>query len=523
MTRHNSIGERSSERGIALVLSLFLMLAMSVIAASLMFMSQSETYSSMSYRLMSQARYGAESGIAVAANYLMYPATYTPPTTGGADPLASYNYIGVSPVTLVANGQPVILSANPNVASNYPVAAVQTAFNNAVQGALAMSSANVQYQPYAKLIAMRQINVYGGGVQTIQTWQIVSDGVVAVGRTAKVEVTAIIESVPQPATLYGAFATNGGCGALTFGGSDLVNSYDSSQYNTAGGATPTAGNGGLSNSGGNVGTNGNLGESGNATIYGTLSTPRTGVGNCSSGNVDALSASHNANLCPDPTQACNGIQDQNADLVHLPQTVSLPTPALPNPMPPVGNVSIGGGTTCAALGLTAANCSGAAGNLTLTGTVTLGDIQFTGGTLTLSGATVNINSISMTGNSTLNVAQAGGPNVINVAGVGFSGNQNVIDTTGGSISNPSFDASKLQIEYGGSASVKVNGGAKTSEVVYAPNATVSLNGNSDFWGAVIGNMVTDNGNNTLHFDRHLSGSFYTVGNTMLSAFSWKRF
>ena len=47
-----------NERGIALVLALFLMSVMSVLAASLMFLSQTETYASMNYRMMSQARYG---------------------------------------------------------------------------------------------------------------------------------------------------------------------------------------------------------------------------------------------------------------------------------------------------------------------------------------------------------------------------------------------------------------------------------------------------------------------------------
>ena len=55
-TRHN-------ERGIALVLALFLMSALSVLAASLMFLSQTETYASMNYRMMSQARYAAEAGV----------------------------------------------------------------------------------------------------------------------------------------------------------------------------------------------------------------------------------------------------------------------------------------------------------------------------------------------------------------------------------------------------------------------------------------------------------------------------
>lgn len=511
---HRCLGR--DERGIALVLSLFLMLVMSTIAASLMFMSQTETYSSLNYRLMSQARYGAESGVAVAANYLMY--TYAAPTPGAADDLAQYTYTGVSPVTW--NGNPVVLSANDNVASNYPTAGVQTAFKNAVQGMLAMASASVKYQPYATLMSMRQINVYGGGVQTIQTWQIVADGVVTTGRSAKVEVTATIESVPSPAHMYGAFATDGGCGALTFGGSDLVNSYDSSKYNSAVSATPTGANGALTNSGGNVGTNGNLGESGSATIYGTLSTPRTGIGKCSDGNVDALTASHNANLCPDPTKACNGIQDPNADLVKLPQAVYLPPPPPPNPMPVPGNIGINGGTTCADLGLGGANCSGAAGNLTLTGTIALGDLQWTGGTLTLSNATLNINSVKMTGNSTLVVASGPGSNVINVAGAGVG---TPIDTTGGSISNPSFDASKLQILYGGTGQIQINGGAKTAEMVYAPKASATLNGNSDFYGSIVAATIDDVGNNTIHYDVHLSKSFYVAGNPMLSAFSWKRF
>ena len=62
------------ERGIALVLTLFLVAALSVLAASLMFLSQTETYASMNYRMMSQARYGAEAGVQRVANFLFDPA-----------------------------------------------------------------------------------------------------------------------------------------------------------------------------------------------------------------------------------------------------------------------------------------------------------------------------------------------------------------------------------------------------------------------------------------------------------------
>ena len=59
------------ERGIAIVLALFLMSAMSVLAASLMFLSQTETYASMNYRIMSQTRYAGEAGVQKAASFLL--------------------------------------------------------------------------------------------------------------------------------------------------------------------------------------------------------------------------------------------------------------------------------------------------------------------------------------------------------------------------------------------------------------------------------------------------------------------
>ncbi|MBI3490540.1 MAG: pilus assembly PilX N-terminal domain-containing protein, partial [Acidobacteria bacterium] len=96
------------ERGIALVLALFLMTALSILGASLMFLSQTETYASMNYRMMSQARYAGEAAVQKAANFLLDPAQYTPPTQ--AQLVADYNR-KVSPVTLNSNGLPVVLSA----------------------------------------------------------------------------------------------------------------------------------------------------------------------------------------------------------------------------------------------------------------------------------------------------------------------------------------------------------------------------------------------------------------------------
>ena len=494
-----------SERGIALVLSLFLMMAMSVVAASLMFMSQTETYSSMNYRLMSQSRYAAEAGIQKAANFFLWG--YTTPTPGGADAIGAYTYTGVSPVQY--NGQPVVLSANPGVASNYPVAGVQAAFLNAVSGSLAMGGTSVSYQPYATLMSMQQVNTYGGGTATLQTWLITSDGTVTAGRTSKIEVTAMIETQAVPATGYAAFSTNGGCGSMTFSGSSVTESYDSSTYNGVGGIT--AANGGLAASGGNVGTNGNLGESGNATIDGSLSTPRVGVGNCSAGNVDAMSSSGHASI--------------TGGVVQLPQTQAYPPPTAPNPAPPTSNLTINSSSSCASLGLSApATCSGAGGTLTINpngSTVSLGNITVSGGgNLTLAGGTYNINSIAFTGNSTMAISPGTGAVIMNVAG---SGQATPIDFTGGSFSNSSFNPAEFQIQYAGTGNIVLTGNSTAAAMVYAPNASGTLTGNDSFYGSIITSTLSVTGNASIYYDRHLSTTFFTVGNTMVSSFSWKRF
>src|SRR5439155_1141481 len=77
-----------NERGIALVLALFLMTALSVLGASLMFLAQTETYASMNYRIMSQTRYAAEAGVNKVANFLLDGAQYAVPTAApGVDPI----------------------------------------------------------------------------------------------------------------------------------------------------------------------------------------------------------------------------------------------------------------------------------------------------------------------------------------------------------------------------------------------------------------------------------------------------
>src|SRR6185369_6911549 len=153
---------RSGEKGVALVFTLFLMAALSAMAVSMMFLAQTETSASRNYRTMSQARYAGEAGVHKALNYLVY--SYTAPSV-----ITSYGTAASPYVTY--SGNPVVLSYDSTL-SNYPDAAVKTAFAAAAQGSLAVGTGTVTYQATAKLISMQSVGIYGGSNATIQTWEI---------------------------------------------------------------------------------------------------------------------------------------------------------------------------------------------------------------------------------------------------------------------------------------------------------------------------------------------------------------
>ncbi len=486
---------RKNDEGIALVLALLFMLAFSSLGAAVMVLSRTETFSSLNYRMMSQARYGAESGVHKAAHYLLN--SYALPGTGG-DPLANYDTT-VSPVTYL--GQPVVLSAISGVTANYPVAGIQTAFAAAAQGTLPAGQTSVLYSSSATLLSMREVIPYGANTPAIvQTWRLTARGRLTGARSAEVEVSAILERQVVPAHTYAAFATNAGCGALSFSGGVSSDSYDSSSMVLVGGVPLTDA------SSGHVGTNGNLTEGGGSVINGSLSTPRTGVGNCNAGAVTALTL--------------NGGAQVTGGITALPQAVQYSLPDAPSPMPPTTNVTMNSTSVCAALGLTSGMCAGAAGTLTIdpAGTpLLIGDLKVTGGsTLTLHAGTYNINSLQLTGGSTLAIAS--GPVILNVAGVSET---TPIDFEGGATANETFDPSMFRIHYAGTGTLKLTGGTTTSAIVYAPLASATVAGGADFYGSILAAAVTVTGGAQLHYDRRLSRDFFIVGPQMMSGFTWR--
>jgi hypothetical protein len=474
----------ADEKGIALVMVLILMGILSTLAASLIFVSQTETWSSQNYRLMTEARYAAESGVHRAANYLMN--TYIPPQPTGPDPLSAYT-MTTSPVQLTSNGDAVQLRSDGS--SNYPSSTVVAGFVAAAHGTLTGGTNLANYDATATLISMRQVNVFGSGTPaTVQTWQIVGQGEVAGARSGRVDVSAILERQVMVMFNYAAFATDSGCGALSWSGGGATDSYDSTQV--------VAGVPAFSNSGGNVGTNGNLDENGGPTIiYGSLSTPRSGVGSCATGAVTALTLSGSS----PPTQG----------LVELPQAVNYPTPTPPNPAP-TGSFTVNNGNSE----------TKASGNY--------GDIVVRG-SLHLTAGTYNVNSLTLNAGGNLYIDS--GPVILNVAGYSTAGDASSgdmaspIDFTGQSVTtNSNLNPAMFQILYAGTGNIKMAGGADTAGLLFAPNATVQNNSAGAQWfGAVIARRVTDAGHAVIHYDRHLQKEFMMVGPWMMDSFTWRRF
>jgi Tfp pilus assembly protein PilX len=494
---------RAHQKGIALILTLILLFVLSVMGVSLMFISQTETWSSLNYRLTSQARDGAEAGINSAANFIVN--NYTEPTLAGVDPTSAYSTT-VSPVTY--SGSNVYLSTMTTPAANYPVASVQSNFNSSGVGKGSVTAGNVtvNYNTYAELLSMPQaFKPYGSTTNTtVQTWQIVSEGSISTIRNAKVRVSAILEQHRTPTFNYAAFATDNGCGALQFGGGGTTDSYSSAVALVGG--VPVA-----SATFGNVGTNGNLATSGNpTTINGTLSTPRAGVGTCTSSNVTAWTDSSG--------HVTGGV-------VELPQTIVYPIPTVPA----AGTVNITSNSSCpaaATMVTTGGTCATSGSIMTLApatagGTVSLHALSLTGNQdLHLAAGTYNIDSLSETGHTALVLDSV--PVILNVTG---SGGGTVVDFTGGGVTNTTgnFDPSTFQILYAGSGTVSLKGGAASVGLLYAPNATFSFAGGGDWYGAVIGKDMTDMGGAAVHYDRTLQNKSFTIGPWMLDSFTWKKY
>jgi hypothetical protein len=265
---------------------------------------------------------------------------------------------------------------------------------------------------------------------------------------------------------FALFATANGCSSLTVSGNGTIDSY----------------NGAVNN--GNAGTNGNATLSGNPVVNGAVYSPDGGTGSCSSKTVTGLTT--------------NGKAQATGGLKALAGTMNYPLPPLPSPVPPTTNQNIAGSCPSGMTGCTnngSKNVSLAPG--------TYGNVSVSGGTIVqLSAGMYEVNSLTLTGNSTLQVNS--GPVILSVAGASLNSSASAVDLSGGTMVNASGVSKNVQIYYAGSNAIKLSGGTQTYALVYAPNSPVNVSGGSHYYGAIVGNTINSSGNTAMHGDAALT-------------------
>lgn len=288
---------------------------------------------------------------------------------------------------------------------------------------------------------------------------------------------------PSSAFNYGLFGTGVGCGDVNFTGNGYTDSYNGS----LGPYGPNNNN----NSGGNVGSNGNVSLGGNGTIGGNVGVQPNGPngtiveGTCPGSNYTVSGG--NAGLANNPANT----------LTPLLQPVQFPIPPTIVPPPPTNNMNMSKSTTLV---------PGNYGNISLSGSATL----------TLAPGVYNVNSLTMAGQASIVITPVGQV-VLNVAGNGVNGN--VLDLSGQSVDNQALNANDFQINYSGQGPIKVTGNASTSYfVLNAPQAPVTIAGNGNIMGAVIGNTIQVVGNGGFHYDTSIGLSPPSTGALQLISF-----
>ena len=289
---------------------------------------------------------------------------------------------------------------------------------------------------------------------------------------ARKMVQSEVALAPTPPFPYGLFATSNACPAITFTG----NNPSTDSYTTANGGTYASTK---TSTGGDVGSNGgvSIGNGNIGGIVGVLLPPPAGPGTCA-------------------TPVVLGPNGTTLGTTYVPQPYVFPTPPAPNPLPPTTTYnppSCGGGKK-------SGSCivPGNYGNISITDS------------LTLAPGTYNINSLTMTGNAAV-IVDPPGAVTLNVAGQGTS---NPLAIAGNGITDTNIP-NDFTINYSGTGTISISGNGDVTAILNAPNATITQQGNGNWYGSILGSKVTIGGNAFFHFDKNAAmappnNGYYTM-------------
>ncbi len=483
------LNRANRQRGVALLFALLILMVLTVLAAAILFAAQTETWSTLNYQRMLQARYAAEAGAQNTLNWLLY--NYTPPTSMSAYDLTQY------PVQDSASHNPIILSAMMGVSPNYPDSFVQSAFSAALKDASVPGlGVPASYEVTAKLLSMQPGAAALTGISGIpQTWEITAQGNVPGLRNAQVQVVMRIQRPGTPIFNYGAAGLGSICQTVgLYGG--FVDSWNSA-------AGPYAST--------HQSTGGNIAANGNVTVN---------VGFSQVGGTISNSSNTNVGACP-----VNGITNNVggtpwSGLQGISQPLVYPNPPAPNPTTPTTSLNSSNNVCWSGPG-----CTVIAGPAIQIAPGTYGNLT-TNSKIHLSAGTYNFNSISMTGGS---ITLDSVPVIINLGGNGLSPGQALFASTSTTAINSGGVPANLQIisaagpGYSPPPNINMNSSSAMYAVVYAPNAHVRILGSSQFLGAAIGEQVSIHNTGGFSYDTALQNNFLQAGPYYQISFSWSKF
>jgi len=463
------------KRGIALIFTLLGMIIMSLLAASLLYISNAEGLSASNYKNQAKAEYAASAGVQQAVDWFYN--TYAPwldSSSGGVALTAGYSY---STGGWSYSGSPVALGSS----ANFPDSAISSSFNAMRSGTVVMGNTNTTFLvDGARLVFFQTYKDMQGNTVVAERWNITATGTVPTVLSNKiVRETATIERFYIPIFKD---AIRGKC-EVDIGGNISTDSYYSSKGPPSGGNLYTGADAGAS-----IGSNAFLQASGNS---GTIN------GNAYYG---------------DSAGACSGGSDFNHPEIVQGQILEVPGPAFPPIVPTYGTTNSGnndctGNPKTILMPNTAStyyhscNPSGARDvwiclpNSTTRQTVFLNSITI-GGSQTLYLKQDTNNDGCTTSSNNCSSANVCAPLSL-YANVGLT-------LGGGGVTNASGLPPNFSILYSGTAQADLTGGTEFYGTVYAPNADVKLVGSVTYYGAITGLSVTDSGNATVHYDLSLA-------------------
>lgn len=517
---------RSSERGIALLTALLMLLLLSAMAVGMMYISNTDSQINANFRSEQQAYFAARAGMEELRDRMRLTSANTITGTPGLPtdvPGMSSNSV-VYLINQVSSSDPVepwtagskyadteichdgfsnFSETNSSIAdvpcsgsslgsltsSTYKTVASVLPFNGTTAAIpfkwarLTLKQANsVLGHPVDPLNSSSTSQICWNNsyeVQLTKTACLQQDGgdtpvymitALAVTNTgARRMVQAEVAQQPLTSNHYGLFATASGCGAVNLQGGATVDSYNS--------ANGAYGGSNVSESGGSVGSNGNILAGGsNVSIGGSVYSPITPsvLGSCPGSPL-----SYNGSGSPFYPGVGNTIQPISTQTPNTPTIPADGTTLVDNKYLK-NNVS-----QCTS--------GGATGYCLSPGKY--GDISISSSTvLILQSGTYNINTISEAGSATLYIT---GPVTLNVTG---SGGGTVVKLTGGGFFNTTGTPGDFQINYAGTGEVDLAGGNQAAILVNAPNAYTKLTGNSSYYGAILSNTIYVGGGANFHYD-----------------------